>query len=54
MISRKVTLKNAQFFNTTQKIPHESFLPLPRNRQENEIIVISDVNDHVYSKSKSI
>jgi len=30
-------------------------LPLPRNRQQTEMISLSyDVNDHVYSKSKSI
>jgi len=37
-----------------QKIS-EIFLPLPRNRKKTEIDSLSyDVNEHVYSKSKSV
>jgi len=37
------------------KILPENSLPLPTNRQKHEIISLSyDVNDRVYSKSKSI
>jgi len=41
--------------SSLQKVSPENSLPLPRNRQKTEMISISyDVNDHVYSKSKSI
>jgi len=38
-----------------QKILPENSLPLPRNCQKTVLISLSyDVNDHVYSNSKSI
>jgi len=41
--------------NTMQKISPEYSSPLPRNRQKNEMISLGYyVNDHVYSKTKSI
>jgi len=40
--------------NTMQKISPENSVTLPRIRQKTEIVSLSyDVNDHVYSKSKS-
>jgi len=39
----------------TAKILHENFLSLPKSPKKNEMISFScDVNDHVYSKSKSV
>jgi len=44
----KFYCKNANFFNTMQKILPKNFLPLSRNTK-NEIISLSyDVNDNVY------
>jgi len=38
-----------------QKFSPEYALPLPRNCQKTEMISLSyDVNDHIYSKSKSV
>jgi len=59
MIGRNVIVKIAKYFlNTTKKIHNAENplpLPLPSNRQKNERISLTySVNDHVYSKSKSI
>jgi len=54
-IGRNFIAKLEKFFNTMQKIPLEISLPLSRNCQKTEMISHGyDVNDHVYSKSKSI
>jgi len=46
--------KQKSFLNTMQNISPVNSLPLPRNRQNVEMISLSyDVNDYVYSKSKS-
>jgi len=43
------------FLKVIQKISPENSLPLPRNRWKTEKISLRyDVNDHAYSKSKSV
>jgi len=43
-----------KFLNPIQKISPKNSLSLPRNRLITEMVSLSyDVNDHVYSKSKS-
>jgi len=41
------------FWNPMQKTRYENLFPLPRNRKGENILLSFDVNDHVYSKSKS-
>jgi len=56
MIGSNFIIKNAKvFLNTMRKVSPENFLPLPRHRKKRKWISLDyDVNDHVYSKSKSI
>jgi len=55
MIERNFIVKVGKIsLNTMQTILPENAVPLPQNRQKSEMNSLSyDVNDHVYSKSKS-
>jgi len=56
MIVRNCIVKNAKkFLDTMQRILSENSLAFPKNRQQNEmILLIYDVNDHLYSKLKPL